>query len=171
MFRTTAANVPTSTPRATDTAAPTATSTPLPTATATEMPCTSSPRQCAERKQLQIGVKFATAWFPDDKWRGIVGREFNLAVMAAGLAWWDVEVARQVDPSAVLIYNDTQNYAQTSLTTELTRQIARRLKAKGLINGVGLEMQINGNQPPSEQDVMATIKGAGRRLVPQDLGA
>ena len=69
--------------------------------------------------------------------------------------------ARNADPSAVLIYNDTENHSSDGLTTALTRTTVRRLKAKGLVDAVGLEMHLDGDNPPAEADVAATMQSYG----------
>jgi len=71
------------------------------------------------------------------------------------------QIARDTDPSATLIYNDYDNHTPDGATTELTGQIIERLKAKGLIDGVGLEMHLDGDEPPSKQDMIATMQGYG----------
>jgi len=259
-------NVPTSTPRATETraATPTATATTRPTVTPTPTPCTSSLRECAERKQIQIGIYLTGIWFPDPKWREIVGKEFNLAVVSSGFYWDDVEstrgqfnfsspdeqaafarsrnmlicghalllpaapyipdwlangnfsrddltqilrnyivqvmgrykgrisqyvvvedpfpdsaqdvfypkfgydyidlafqAARETDPSAVLIFNAGDNETSSGAMTQPARQIVQRLKSKGLVDGVGLEMHLDGTLVYSKQDVIATMQSYG----------
>ncbi len=261
-------NVPTSTPRATETLPAPATATRRPTETPTATPCVSSLRECAERKHIQIGTEFRKWWFPDPKWREIVGREFNLAIIDDGLYWSEIEpqrgqfdfsfvdqqvalaraknmavcghplvwptdyyegvadwvvkgnfsrddlaqilrnhiigvmshykgqiscwivveepylnpnrpedifyrqfgydyidlafqTAREADPSAMLIYNDGDNHTANGTTTPLTRQTVQRLKLKGLVDGVGLQMYLDGTSPPNKQDVIATMQSYG----------
>lgn len=73
------------------------------------------------------------------------------------------EVARREAPDAILIYNDSNNHGsqwistQDGLTTELTLDIAQRLSAKGLIDGIGLEMHLAEGRLPYMQDVQRTI--------------
>ncbi len=73
--------------------------------------------------------------------------------------------ARAADPSAKLIFNDSDNESslggQNGLTTRMDRQVAARLKAEGLLDMVGLEMHLRASDPPSRQDVAATMKGYG----------
>lgn len=68
------------------------------------------------------------------------------------------EAARQADPSGTLIYNDSDNHSSAGMTTQLTRDIVARLKPKGLIDGVGLQMHLNGARPPDKQDVVETMQ-------------
>lgn len=69
--------------------------------------------------------------------------------------------ARKADPSAVLIYNDTENHTADGLTTALTRETVRRLHKKGLIDMVGLQMHLDGSYPPDPADVIATMRSYG----------
>jgi endo-1,4-beta-xylanase len=69
--------------------------------------------------------------------------------------------ARRADPTAVLLYNDGDNETSRGLTTAATRAIVARLKAKGLIDGVGLQMHLGGNDPPQKADVIATMRSFG----------
>lgn len=71
------------------------------------------------------------------------------------------QIARESDPSALLIYNAGDNETMDGVATQLTRQIVQRLKAKGLIDGVGLEMHLDGAKPYTKEDVIATMKSYG----------
>lgn len=70
------------------------------------------------------------------------------------------QIARESDPNAILIYNDTQNHTADGITTENTRKVVKELKSKGLIDGVGLQMHLlqNEDAPPDKQDVIETMK-------------
>jgi endo-1,4-beta-xylanase len=70
------------------------------------------------------------------------------------------EAAREADPSAILIYEDTENHFSAGITTQLTRETIRRLKGKNLVDGVGLEMHMRqfGNQVPTKADVTKTMQ-------------
>lgn len=72
--------------------------------------------------------------------------------------------AREADPSAILIYNDSNNHAssgQNGLTTKRTLQIVERLKSKGLVDIVGLQMHIDVSNVPNKEDLIKTIKSYG----------
>lgn len=74
------------------------------------------------------------------------------------------QVARETDPSALLIFNDPQNQTSDGLLTKQTQDIVSRLKPKGLIDGVGLQMHITqySNQtPPQKEDMIKTMRGYG----------
>ncbi len=76
------------------------------------------------------------------------------------------KTARQADPSATLIYNDSANESSNSnnpngLTTALTRETVQRLKKEGLVDMVGVQMHLDASNPPSKQDVINTIKSYG----------
>ena len=69
--------------------------------------------------------------------------------------------ARAADPAAVLIYNDTDNEIAAGPETPLTLAIVDRLRPQGLIDGVGLQMHLDGSHPPAKADVVATMQGYG----------
>lgn len=99
----------------------------------------------------------------DDIFQTLIGDEYiDIAFQAA----------READPQATLIFNDTFNHARASgysstfqisntVNTEQTRVIVNRLKSKGLIDGVGLQMHLDGAYPPNKQDVIETMKSYG----------
>jgi endo-1,4-beta-xylanase len=68
------------------------------------------------------------------------------------------EVAREADPAALLLFNDTDNHRGDGITTGLTLDTARRLHANGLIDRVGLEMHLDGANPPDPADVVRTMR-------------
>ena len=68
------------------------------------------------------------------------------------------QVAREGDPHATLIYNDTDNHLKNSPTTNLTKQLIVRLRSKSLIDGVGLQMHLEGSTPPSKTEVLQVMK-------------
>lgn len=90
-------------------------------------------------------------------------RKDDIFYQAIGDDYIDIafQAAREADPSAILIYNDSDNHSSSGITTKLTRQITQRLLAKGLIDGVGLQMHLNGAQPPNKDDVSATMISYG----------
>lgn len=258
-----APSVPTSTPRATETSTPTATV--RPAATPTQTPCATL-RECADRKQVQVGTYLNGAWFPDPRFKDIVATEFNLAVISSGFYWDSIEpsrgqfdfsavdeqlafaksrnmqtgghalllaespyipdwlakgnfsrdeleqvlrqfivqvmtrykgqfdmyivvedppippdtgrdvffhqfgydyidlafqIARETDPSAILLYNAAGDETPNGTATGLTRSIVQRLKAKGLVDGVGMEMHLDAMTAPSKEDVSATMQSYG----------
>lgn len=71
------------------------------------------------------------------------------------------EAARAADPSAKLIFNEANNHSSSGLNTNDTRRIVERLKGKGLIDAVGLQMHLDGLRPPSTSDVIATMQSYG----------
>jgi endo-1,4-beta-xylanase len=64
---------------------------------------------------------------------------------------------RDADPSAKLIYNDSDNHSKYGDTTKLTRKIIAGLKEKNLIDGVGLQMHLDGASPPKKADIIETM--------------
>jgi endo-1,4-beta-xylanase len=72
------------------------------------------------------------------------------------------EAARKADPSAILIYNDTDNHDSDGLTTPLTRQIVERLKSKSLIDAVGIQGHLGDwVGVPNYDDMKATLQSYG----------
>ncbi len=77
------------------------------------------------------------------------------------------QTAREIDPSGILIYNDTSNNSlnkrdtKNSLYTGVTQANVNSLKAKGLIDGVGMEMHLDAATPPSEDDLIKTMQSYG----------
>jgi len=61
------------------------------------------------------------------------------------------QTAREADPSAILIYNGTNNHTPNAPDTEETKKIITILKRKNLVDGVGLHMHLNGAFPPSKE--------------------
>ena len=74
---------------------------------------------------------------------------------------WVYQIARETDPNALLIYNDEYNLTTDDDNTDLTHTILDRLKQKGLVDGVGLEMHLDANDPPEKQEVSETMKSYG----------
>ena len=71
------------------------------------------------------------------------------------------QIARDTDPSIELIYNDVNNHYSDSETTMLTKEIIQKLKSKNLIDGVGLQMHLDGDNLPDKLDVITTMKSYG----------
>ncbi|HEY9153185.1 MAG TPA: endo-1,4-beta-xylanase [Anaerolineales bacterium] len=69
--------------------------------------------------------------------------------------------ARATDPSATLIYNDYQNETISGSRYQLTMDVVKELKAKSLIDGIGLEMHLSGYTLPSKDDVVLAMKSYG----------
>ncbi|MBI4790137.1 MAG: endo-1,4-beta-xylanase [Chloroflexi bacterium] len=60
-----------------------------------------------------------------------------------------------------MIFNSGDNETSDGKMTPVTREIVQRLKAKGLIDGVGLEMHLDGMMQYTKADVIATMKSYG----------
>ena len=73
------------------------------------------------------------------------------------------KAAREADPSAKLIYNDTENHRSDSgaLTTSLTQETVKRLKSEGLIDMVGLEMHVDAGFHTTRQDMINVMRSYG----------
>jgi len=52
------------------------------------------------------------------------------------------QTARNVDPTATLIYNDYDNQSSIGQTANLTKQIVQMLKAKNLVDAVGVQAHV-----------------------------
>ncbi len=87
----------------------------------------------------------------------------NFLMRTIGPEYVDIafQTARDTDPSAILLYNDYDNHTKTHAVYgnqyKRTKDIADRLHAKGLIDGVGIEMYIDGANPPNMQDIVDTL--------------
>ena len=74
------------------------------------------------------------------------------------------QTARDTDPSAKLIYEETLNSEPSGYYgtyTSRTREIVNRLKAKDLIDGIGIEMVIDASQPVNINQMIKTFKSYG----------
>lgn len=71
------------------------------------------------------------------------------------------QAARAADPVATLLYNDNENETVAGKLTAHTRQVVASLQPRGLIDGVGLQMHLNGANPPRQSDLVETMRGYG----------
>ena len=71
------------------------------------------------------------------------------------------KAARDADPSAKLIFEDDDNHTANGKATNLTRQIVQTLKTNGLIDSVGIEMHLRGNDAPKSSEVVQTVQSYG----------
>ena len=71
------------------------------------------------------------------------------------------QAARSADPSAVLLYNDGGNERPNGAKVPTTKDIVAKLKPKGLIDAVGLQMHLDGANPPSKTEVIEAMRGYG----------
>ena len=70
-------------------------------------------------------------------------------------------IARQADPSSVLILNDFQNEYKGSISDEMYTYI-KDAKARDIpIDGLGMQMHIDGANPPTKQQVIDNMKRFG----------
>lgn len=84
------------------------------------------------------------------------------------------QAARDANPSARLIYNDTDNHYSGGLTTSLTRQMVSRLREQGLIDAVGVQAHLGDWVPlptteRDKQDIIRTLVGYGLPVVVTEL--
>lgn len=71
------------------------------------------------------------------------------------------QAARDADPSAILIYNDYDNHSPDGKRTQISRDIVEHLRTKGLIDGIGLQMHLDGSGAPRKEEVIATMRSYG----------
>lgn len=87
----------------------------------------------------------------------------NFLMHTIGPEYVDIafQTARATDPSAILIYTDYDNHTRSGgeygNQYQRTMDIVTRLNKKGIIDGVGIEMNIDGANPPNAQDIVDTL--------------
>ncbi|PIY69446.1 hypothetical protein COY90_00620 [Candidatus Roizmanbacteria bacterium CG_4_10_14_0_8_um_filter_39_9] len=67
------------------------------------------------------------------------------------------EAAREANPKAKLILNNSHNHTESGIMFERTLKLSKILAEKGLIDYVGVEMHIDGSKPPSEQELIKAL--------------
>ncbi len=95
-----------------------------------------------------------------DLWKILLGEDYVEMAFRA---------AREADPQAKLLLNDYDNHARsgrgvyTSDQDPITRNktLVQRLQAKGLIDGIGLQMHIRADKPLAKDDLIATMRSYG----------
>jgi endo-1,4-beta-xylanase len=90
-------------------------------------------------------------------------RKDDIFLNTIGAEYIDIafQTARDANPSATLILNDWDNETSRGIHTQQTKEIVIRLKSKGLIDGVGLQMHLNGAYPPDKSDLVNTMQSYG----------
>lgn len=69
--------------------------------------------------------------------------------------------ARQADPAAKLVLNDFQNESLNTVSNEMYGYI-KEARARGVpIDGIGMQMHIDGAHPPQKNEVIANMKRFG----------
>lgn len=71
------------------------------------------------------------------------------------------QTARKSSPSSVLIYNDYNNHLINGDRYNNTKQIVDQLKSEGLIDGVGIQLVLQGDNPPRQEDLVKAFKSYG----------
>nr|QQZ02682.1 1,4-beta-xylanase [uncultured microorganism] len=88
-------------------------------------------------------------WTRDDFFNSKIGPEYiDIAFQAA----------RNADPNLILIFNDTDNHFEGGHTTQNTIGVVKRLKEKELIDGVGVQLHLDGARPFNKEDFIKTLK-------------
>lgn len=80
-----------------------------------------------------VNEPYIIPYRPNDPFRNILGDGYILEAF---------RIARSANPSAVLIYNDSDNHLSNGMTTALTQRVVSNLKSEGLIDGVGVQMHL-----------------------------
>jgi endo-1,4-beta-xylanase len=98
------------------------------------------------------------------------GDEGDLWMRAIGPEYVDIAFAeaRRMAPNAKLIYNDYSNHtslgydeqwrSQGGENTERTRAIVSRLRRRGHLDGVGVQMHLRGDVVPSREELLTTLR-------------
>ena len=103
-----------------------------------------------------VNEPYIIPYRPDDPFHKVLGDEYILEAF---------RIARNSNPSALLLYNDTDNHLSNGMTTALTRRIVRKLKDEGLIDGVGIQMHFGWTSrfltEEDKDDLIRTLKAYG----------
>ena len=99
-----------------------------------------------------IFVVVNEAYIEGDIFRQVIGDDY------VDIAF---QTAREYDPSAILIYNDYDNHTTAGARTQISQDIIKRLKAQNLVDGIGLQMHLDGAKPPSKDDIISTMRSYG----------
>lgn len=87
----------------------------------------------------------------ESPWRASMGDGFILQAH---------RFAREADSDALLMYNDFGN-ERPGPKADRVFELARQLKAEGLVDAVGMQMHVNIVNPPSKQDIFAEMRRYG----------
>ena len=102
-----------------------------------------------------VNEPYAPPYRTDDIFYRIIGPDYiEIAFQAA----------RESDPTATLVYNDTLNHApagRNGMMTNLTKEIVENLRTKNLVDAVGLQMHLDGSIPPTKEEMIKTMKSYG----------
>jgi endo-1,4-beta-xylanase len=66
--------------------------------------------------------------------------------------------ARQTDPSAKLILNDFNNETQNDISDRMYAYVKAALKRKVPIDGIGMQMHLDGTRPPNKDDMISNMR-------------
>ncbi len=90
-------------------------------------------------------------------------RQGDLFNQVIGPEYIDIafQAARDADPTAILVFNEVDNQRSGGYSTSWTREIVTRLKSKGLIDKVGLQMHLQPDAIGVPSDIIRIITGYG----------
>lgn len=89
---------------------------------------------------------------PNDPFAMIIGSDY------VDIAF---QTARETDPKAILLYNDTRIETRNGKNYSEALRIVKRLNQKGLIDGVGFQMHVDGSVPINKEELIATMQSFG----------
>ncbi len=93
---------------------------------------------------------------PKDVFLDVIGNEYvDIAFQAAR------DASKDWDTPLILSYDDYGNETPGGPNTPLTKSIVDRLKAKGLIDRIGMQMRIDGAKPLKSENVAAQMRNYG----------
>jgi len=94
-------------------------------------------------------ISFINGGAPDD---------ILLKTMGEGYIDLAFQMARKTFPQGtILISNHNLNETRNSVFYAVTKKMSDGLKSKNLIDGIGIQMHIDGNQPPPKDELIATM--------------
>ncbi|MGB9753479.1 endo-1,4-beta-xylanase [Roseiflexus castenholzii] len=103
-----------------------------------------------------VNEPYIIPYRPNDPFHKVLGDEYILDAF---------RVARNANPSALLIYNDSDNHLSNGMTTALTQRIVSELKTENLIGGVGIQMHLGSTSrlltEKDRDDLIRTLKAYG----------
>jgi endo-1,4-beta-xylanase len=96
------------------------------------------------------------------------GRPYDMFNVIIGEDYIEIafDTARETEPSAILIYNETKNHIKNQDLYPRTKAIVDRLKdrkvnGKNVLDGVGVQMHLRGDDPPAYDQIVEAFRSYG----------